>query len=387
MVTTKKLTKDDIFDLDSFDFGEEGRYFVENWQKYNIKQKDFSQGDILDVECLEHLPDGKSFTIVCENGMTFDSTFKKEKKFFSIINPEVRTENDIIEWLNGTETLKGVGKISVCVKKEPNGNVIGSLYEAYLHNLTQEMFSEIKKKSDNNVYEAHIKSKNNGGFLATINGIDVFLPGSLAAANKLDNFDSMIGKKIKVMVEDYLKPSETFIVSHKKYISSKFAEEVEGLDETKLYKGKITGFSNFGTFLEFEGKDVILTGLLYSTEMTEENKDRLENSQLKIGNELEFYIKEVSNKRIILTQRLDSREKPTYEEFKAKFENSRVPGIIMGVKDKLGTFIRFDYEGGTFIGLLHVKDYPKEFIPTRGNKINVNILNVDVENKKIFLKA
>lgn len=387
METTNKLTINEIFNnIDTLDFGESGDYFVNNWDKVSTIKKDFNSGDILKVLSIK-AKNEKEFTIHCEKDVSFHNKFKKEKKYFSLINPQIKGEDSLYSWMNTEDFSEFISdrNISVCVKKEPNGTIVGSLYDAHLHSLTEEFFRELKGAK--NSYNAIIKSKNNGGFLVSIEGVDAFLPGSLAAANKIENFDTYIGKEVTVMVEDFLRESQTFIVSHKKYINSKLNNEIDNLDEFTLYKGKITGFSNFGVFIEFKGQDVFLTGLLYSTEMTEDSKNMFENRTLKVQDEIEFYVKEINKRRIILTQRLDSKDKPTYEDFKNACERSVQKGTIIGINERLGAFVRFSFEDESFIGLLHNKDYPKGFEPKKGNTINTLITNVDVDNKKIFLRV
>jgi ribosomal protein S1 len=80
-----------------------------------------------------------------------------------------------------------------------------------------DMLSQISNPKE--AYIAKIYSRNEGGFFCKINGIECYMPGSLAAANKINNFDEMLGNEVIVMIEDFVKQTNIFIVSHKKYIN------------------------------------------------------------------------------------------------------------------------------------------------------------------------
>ena len=177
--------------------------------------------------------------------------------------------------------------------KKVNGGFNGSVVEYYIHTLRAELFEQIKKESS--AYPVKIISVNKGGYIADLSGIKCFLPGSLAAANKITDFESYIGKTIHVMIEGYIQAKDIFIVSYKKYLNKIMDSKIQELDLTKKYKGYITGISNFGVFVEW---DSVYTGLIHKTEFPDEN-DLLD---LIPGSEVEFYIKEIKeNNRLTLT--------------------------------------------------------------------------------------
>ena len=88
----------------------------------------------------------------------------------------------------------------------------------------------------NKAYTCTIKEANKGGFFVDILGVDAFMPGSLAAPNKIVDFQSYVGKEVIVMVEDFLKEMNSFIVSHKKYIDYMLPKKLDEIDFNKLKK-------------------------------------------------------------------------------------------------------------------------------------------------------
>ena len=69
------------------------------------------------------------------------------------------------------------------IVREISGTYYGSVVECYVQGLKAEFFAQIKESSV--AYPAKVEAINKGGYLVDISGIKCFLPGSLAAANKI----------------------------------------------------------------------------------------------------------------------------------------------------------------------------------------------------------
>ena len=179
------------------------------------------------------------------------------------------------------------------------GCLKGSFKELQTRMTFNELFKSI---TDTTIaFTGVITDKNEGGFYLDINGIKTFLPGSLATANKVENFElaDWIGKEIKVMVETYSVQQDIFIVSNKKYLKTILPQLIQELELDKKYKGKVTGIAKFGIFVQF---DSIFTGLIHVAEMNETMLNDFNSGKFKPTNEIEFNIKEIQkDNRIILT--------------------------------------------------------------------------------------
>jgi ribosomal protein S1 len=172
------------------------------------------------------------------------------------------------------------------------GTYYGSVVDGFINDMKIEFFEQIHKESL--AYEARIKSVNKGGYLVDVQGIECFLPGSLAAANKITDFDSYVGKVIYVMIDGYVQHKGIFVVSYKKYLEKIMDQKIQELDLTKKYKGYVTGTSKFGVFVEWED---IYTGLIHKTEFENHVVEGF-----RAGDEIEFYVKEVKDdNRLTLT--------------------------------------------------------------------------------------
>jgi small subunit ribosomal protein S1 len=374
--TVLQLLKDNEYEFDHPDA-------MDDYLKWGFVKKDIVGEEQLQIlELISVNIQKGEFNVLCENLLEISLLYKKEKKFFELNNLFFSTAEEALKWLdseNGRSWFK-TGNFKLIVTEE-NEVIKGSLFKNFILNKQTELFNQIK--DSNKIYKAKILEKNRGGFIAIIDGIKTFLPGSLAAANKIIDFDNFIGKSIDVMVEDYLKDDKTFIVSNKKYILYTINEKLKNLEIGKLYFGKVTGISKFSIFVEW---DDFFTGLLHLSEMTEEEKLKFNKGFYQPGSDISFYIKQITDdNKIILTNNKEENKSITIEDFKNKFEKSYLEGKIFNITD-YGTFVKFNYENDSFVGLLYYKDYPNNFEPKINDKLNLLINFVDTKTNKIYLK-
>lgn len=369
----------DVLDKINFDEYQFDTTVMDEWYNYGFVKKDVFNGDLFKVNNITECKDGR-FNVIGENGVTVPCILKKEKRFFNL-NDIVFSDYEQLElWINSDEGKKWFTENDVYVSVSVDTtNILGSLSDAYFDG---KRFDFINQKDTDKIYYAKIKEKNNGGFLVDIGGIDAFLPGSLAAANIVTNFDELIGKEIPVMFEDYLKEGDTFIVSNKKYIKHILPEKIKELDLNREYSGKITGYAKFGIFLEFND---ILTGLLHTSEMIEDTLSKFKNNEFRSGDYITFYIKEISKgDRIILTEK-NNIEHVSIKDFANDCEGTVQNGCISAIK-QVGTFVRFTYKENSFTGMIHKNNINVATEFNIGDNMDFYISKVDCETNKIFLK-
>lgn len=297
-----------------------------------------------------------------------------EKKFISMIGID---EDSFIESLK-TEA----GRVQFCTANYHvrieivKPYIKASLYEGQLSHVKEEFFEQIKKPTA--AYHGTITGKNQGGFIISVEGVNGFLPGSLAAANVVRDFDDMIGKVVPVMVEDFLAESNIFVFSYKKYLSYILPSKIESLDLDKKYTGTITGLAKYGIFVEF---DEIFTGLLHSSKMSNELKEKFKNYEFRPGDEVEFWIKEITaDKKIILSDEDPLVRIREIEEFKEKNLGVIRGGEVVSIQP-FGALIKLQKDIVGLISQKEIKTKKKRY--NVGDKVMVTVERV--HNDKIFL--
>jgi small subunit ribosomal protein S1 len=225
-----------------------------------------------------------------------------------------------------------------------------------------------------------------GGYVVRIQGIDCFMPGSLAGINKLVDFQSIIGSDMYVVPVSFSEKRGTIVVSHREYLKALIPSRVEELKENigEEITGMVTGSAKYGVFVEF---NECLTGMVHVNDLNPETLSAHKSRQIMPGSEITFKIKEVvSDTKIILTQLDQSPSADLWDGIEDRIKtNSEVIGTVRAVKD-YGIFI--DVEKGV-AGLLHISEIEDVLEITDikpGDKITVRVTRIDASTRKIFLK-
>ena len=228
-------------------------------------------------------------------------------------------------------------------------------------------------------YNAKVEELVNGGYILNIDGIKVFMPGSLAGLNKLVDFNSLIGKELPVMVVNYSKDKNTIVVSHRQYLHSLVPNAIDDLKAApnQQHTGFVTGCTQYGIFCEFND---CLTGMIHASDLTDDLKELHKQGLIKPGMEVDFYIKEIINNfKIILTQFY--KESP-WENADIKYKPLQVvTGKVLSIEE-YGAFV--EIEPG-ISGLLHVSELDKTL--KEGHSVNIRINKIDKVNKKVYLNT
>lgn len=227
----------------------------------------------------------------------------KEQRFFNQFNigDETMTKEIFNEAIKSEDFKKRILDMDLTAKVGTD-NEKASIWDGYVEKLSREMKEQITK--NNKAYWATILSTNRGGFIVEVSDtIKAFLPGSMAAANRITDFDSYVGKKMEVMVESY-DNNVGFVVSRKKFLKTilpiKINNLIESLkqDQDKVFTGHVTGTTPFGVFIEI---DDYFTGMLHKTLVSDQVREALRNNTIAAGTEMKVYVHKIEGTRIILS--------------------------------------------------------------------------------------
>jgi ribosomal protein S1 len=271
--------------------------------------------------------------------------------------------------------------LDVVIHKDVSGAFNGSVSAGYEKALKRELHRSIKEEDC--AFNVRVKNVCNGGFMVDLSGIECFLPGSLAAANRIMNFSDYVGKNLTVMIEIYDQKRDIFVVSFKKYLKKIIDSKVKELSFSQRYEGVITGISGSNIFVEW---DEIYTGII---NIDENNKEKLES--LQSGDQVKFYVSDIKNAQRIGLSILEPNNKlKNIQELKDSSlevlgENIELK-IYKGEITKLKTFGVFVKMENGLSGLIEkeklvnsIKEYEV------GQLVNCSISSVDLSTLKIQL--
>jgi len=245
--------------------------------------------------------------------------------------------------------------------------------------------------------EVEVTGKTKGGVLTSFYGIKGFIPASHLELRKPKNLDEYTGKLLRVKIEKLEPPKNLYgqwrniktslILSRKSYLEEereRLKKELsKKIKEGIRIKGTVKNITNYGVFVDLGGLD----GFLHISDISW-SRVKHPSQFFDIGKEYEFVVLKVdtSNERITLGYK---QKKPDpWENIDKKYHpDMKVKGRVTRIED-FGIFVELE-EGVE--GLVHISELdwlnPKHpaYYAEVGEFINVKILDIDKENRKVSL--
>jgi predicted RNA-binding protein with RPS1 domain len=349
-----------------------------NNQSPKFVRKDLEKGDIVTIVEIPSIEESGKMVIEILGGLSIEVDLGREKRFIQLFGfSTIQEFAQALKTKEQREKFIEQGLYAYVIESSPSTKI--SLWQGHLKKVKDEFMAEINSPSK--AYVCKVIEANRGGFFVEVQGVDAFMPGSLAAPNKIVDFQSYVGKEIIVMIEDYLQDMNSFIVSHKKYIDHILPKKISELSLLEKYQGSITGASKYGVFVEF---NEIFTGLLHKSKMTPETYSKFRNREYSPGDVIEFYIGEITkDNRIILTEESPEEKKRKIEEFLKEYENKPAEGEVAAIMT-FGIIVTV----GELSGIVPNKEFrkahssPKNFI--QGDIMKLKLLEIRDGDKLVF---
>ena len=300
-LASKKNTKEKVFSHEHYAqelYNKMSNILVEN-------AKDIKKGAMLHVDNL--VPSGKNTLIATvgngANNIVID--LEKETNFIhTLVNNKgeyINNKEEFVELLNDSNFKKDVLNMNLTIKVGSDTEK-GSIWDGQVEALTNEFKDQITRNT--RAYWAEVISTNGGGFVVEIDKtIKAFMPGSMASNNKIEDYESLVGRIMEVMIESY---SERygFVVSRKKYINKIRHTKLEPIraelekNPDKVYRGRVTGATQYGVFVEL---NEFINGMLHKTLVSDVLRDKMRQNTIEPGTEIDVYVHKIENGKVILS--------------------------------------------------------------------------------------
>src|SRR6266487_4080587 len=335
--------------------------------------------------------------------------------------------------------FKSEGAVAIDEFKDPKSLKEGDEVEVFLEHLEDQEGAVVlsKKKADfmrvwERIREAHEKDegvtgtlvkKIKGGVVVDLMGVDAFLPGSQIALRRVPNIDELLGQSFEFKIIKLNKRRRNIVVSRRVLLEAERKTKrdvlMKELQVGQVRKGIVKNITDFGAFIDLGGVD----GLLHITDMSYGRVSH-PSEMVHIGQEVEVKVLDIDweRERISLglkqlqaypskivaigetieavVLKVDETEEKVSLGMKQTEEDpwmalpQKYP-VGMRIKGKVRNLTSF----GAFVeiepgidGLIHISDlswtkrvqHPSEVVK-KGDEVEVLILNVDAENKRISL--
>lgn len=259
------------------------------------------------------------------------------------------------------------------------------LYQKERETVREKLWAELEKGQ---IREGAVKGITDFGAFIDLGGVDGLLHITDMSWSRINHPSEIvsIGDRIKVQILSYDKEGSKVSLGLKQIVENPWDDIYEKYPAGAQVKGKIVNIMPYGVFVEIEKG---IEGLLHSSEISWQKKMINPQEMFKLGDEVEVQIINVDKdqKRISLSMKQLERN-PWLDSEQALPMGERVQGAVHGFTD-YGAFV--ELESG-LEGMIHVSDmswtkkvnHPQEVLE-KGQKIEVIVLGVDSENRKITL--
>jgi len=337
-------------------------------------------------DLMESMDSGQTLLPLVTEGSIYDGKiYAVNSDFISVdvgyrelIYVKYEKETDLVKSL-----LPGDETSVLITSAKNNSHVLGSISGGVKHKVFLDLRNGVE--TEDTAWVGVVKNMiENGGYIVDVQGVECFMPGSLAGINKLHDFGSIIGTEMYVVPVSFSPERGTIVVSHRKYLQAMIPNEVQDIKDNMgvEYTGNVTGTAKYGVFVEF---NKCLTGMIHVNDLDETTAALFKARDIKPGDEVMFKVKDViSNSKITLTQ-LDNVVFNPWTDISTRYQIPCTVEATVKTNKEYGLFVNIE-DGIT--GLLHISELDESLMDifNPGDKITVQITRIDEESKKVFLK-
>ncbi|MEW6289538.1 MAG: 30S ribosomal protein S1 [Thermodesulfobacteriota bacterium] len=342
-----------------------------------------------------------------EEGMSFAELFNDEQ--LNVANVGDVVQGTIIDLSDNFAVIdigdKSESEIPLSEFKNEGEDVvvkIGDVFDVYVEKreaegglrLSREKAIGIKVWEDiANIQEAdgtiqgRIESRVKGGLSVDI-GVPAFLPYSQIDLRPVKDLDNMIGQTYDFKILKFNRKRNNVVISRRAILEAerlKLRQEMRSsLEEGSVVTGSITNITDYGVFIDLGGLD----GLCHITDLSWGRVSH-PSKLFKVGQEIEVKVLKYDKETDKVSLGVKQLKSDPWSTVEQKYPiGSRAVGKVVSITD-YGVFAELE-EGVE--GLVHVSEmswskktrHPSKIVSV-GDEIEVSILNIDVDAKRISL--
>src|SRR5579883_1241492 len=341
--------------------------FTRTWQRIVEAQK---SGEVLAAKCLRRI----------KGGMVVDVL--GVEAFLPGSKIDVKPVRDFDAFLGRTLDVRVV-KINF-----PNENVVVShkvLLEEHLQDQRKEIVERLERGQ---VLEGTVKAIADFGAFVDLGGVDGLVHITDLSWGRVSHPSEVIklDQVVTVVVLDYDENKKRISLGMKQLTPHPWAEIEQRYQVGQRVKGKVVSMTDYGAFIELEKG---IEGLIHVSEMSWTQHIKHPSQILSMGQDTEAVILNIDQDSKKISLGLKQLEPDPWTLFLEKYPmGSKHRGIVRNLTN-FGAFI--ELEPGVD-GLVHISDlswtkkvrHPGEVLK-KGEEIDVMILGIDLENRRISL--
>lgn len=274
-------------------------------------------------------------------------------------------------------------KITVMVTGHYNERPKISYRKVLEQEKTMEFVEAHKEDFEEVVIEGEIIKKNRGGYVLEADGVQFFMPRSLAAFKDSDN---VIGKTVKAQVIKLDPEDNSIVVSRRKLFNEERKRKKEIIDqlmeEGTIVEGVIKKITSYGMFVDVGGVD----GLVHYNEISYKgpvNPSKLYSEGETVTVKAIAYDKDKRH----LSLSIKAVQSDPWEEIENELEAGDTITVTVSNIEPYGAFVDL---GNDIEGFLHISEItwdkniknPKDYLEV-GQEVDVEVIDVDPVKHKL----
>ena len=249
-------------------------------------------------------------------------------------------------------------------------------------------WEEIEAASENEtVVEGFVTEDNKGGVVVSVKGIRVFVPASQTGLPRETPMAELLKHKVRLVITEVNRARRRVVGSISKVQRAERAAAAEKvwaeIEDGKRYTGTVKSLTSYGAFVDIGGVD----GMVHISELSW-SRIKHPSEVVKVGDTVEVYVisADKEKKKISLGMKDHSQDPWTVCTSTYQVGDTANVRIV-----KLMTFGAFAEVVPGVDGLIHISQIADHRIEkpgdvlAEGDKVDVKITDVDMENKKISL--
>ena len=249
-------------------------------------------------------------------------------------------------------------------------------------------WEEIETARENEtVLEGVVTEDNKGGVVVSVKGIRVFVPASQTGLPRETPMSTLLKQKVRLVITEVNRARRRVVGSISRVLRAERAAAAEKvwaeIEDGKRYTGTVKSLTSYGAFVDIGGED----GMVHISELSW-SRIKHPSEVVKVGDTVDVYVISADPEKKKISLGMKDHSQDPWTVFTSTYQVGDVANVRIV---KLMTFGAFAEIVPGVDGLIHISQIADHRIEkpgdvlAEGDKVDVKITDVDMENKKVSL--
>lgn len=235
------------------------------------------------------------------------------------------------------------------------------------------------------IVDAQVTASNKGGLVASVMGINGFIPASQITTYYVRDLKQYVGQTLQCKIVSLDDKKRRIVLSSRVIKEAELDKVWETIVQNEVMKGTVERLTDFGAFVNLGGVD----GLIHISDISW-HRIKHPSDVLEVGQEVDVLVLRANKEKNRISLGLKQLTKKPFELF---LENNKEGDVVTGEVVNLldfGAFVRLK-EGVE--GLVHVSQISYDHVEKPSDELNVGqelevkILEINTEEQRIALSV